>query len=92
LARLTRFSVQDYAKFWNNFGKYIKVGVIEDEANKDELAELTRFYSTKSEDDVTSLAQYVSRIKPADVEGSAGSEDRCASEASEPCDRRARRD
>jgi len=52
-----------YKKFWTNFGKYIKVGVIEDEANKDELAELTRWFSTK--DDVSasrSLADYVSDI------------------------------
>jgi HSP90 family molecular chaperone len=30
----------DYDKFWTNFGKYIKVGVVEDEQNIEELSGL----------------------------------------------------
>lgn len=32
-----------YAKFWNEFGKSIKLGVIEDSANRNRLAKLLRF-------------------------------------------------
>jgi len=32
-----------YAKFWNEFGKSIKLGIIEDAANRNRLAKLLRF-------------------------------------------------
>ena len=48
-----------YVMFWNNFGKYIKVGVIEDAANKKHLLPLLRFFSSKSGDEYTSFDQYV---------------------------------
>merc|ERR1712174_153339 len=41
-----------YIMFWNNFGKYLKVGVIEDEANKKEIAPLLRFYSSTLEKNI----------------------------------------
>ena len=31
-----------YAKFWNEFGKSIKLGIIEDAANRNRLAKLLR--------------------------------------------------
>jgi HSP90 family molecular chaperone len=48
-----------YIMFWNNFGKYLKVGVIEDDRNKKELVPLLRFYSSKSDEEYTSFDQYV---------------------------------
>lgn len=48
-----------YIMFWNNFGKYLKVGVIEDSRNKDDIIPLLRFFSSKSGDEYTSLDQYV---------------------------------
>lgn len=48
-----------YVMFWNNFGKYLKVGVIEDSVNKKELLPLLRFYSSKSGDEYTSFDQYI---------------------------------
>ncbi|KAF2310132.1 hypothetical protein GH714_006662 [Hevea brasiliensis] len=53
-----------YAKFWNEFGKSIKLGIIEDAANRNRLAKLLRFESTKSDGKLTSLDQYISRMKP----------------------------
>lgn len=48
-----------YTGFWNTFGKYLKVGVIEDNANKKELLPLLRFVSSKSVEELTSFDQYI---------------------------------
>ncbi|WOL05281.1 hypothetical protein Cni_G14008 [Canna indica] len=53
-----------YTKFWNEFGKSIKLGIIEDAQNRNRLAKLLRFESTKSEGKLTSLDEYISRMKP----------------------------
>lgn len=53
-----------YATFWKNFGIFIKEGVTTDFEYREELGELLRFQSSKSEDDaLTSLAEYVERMK-----------------------------
>lgn len=52
-----------YTKFWNEFGKSIKLGIIEDATNRNRLAKLLRFESTKSDGKLTSLDQYISRMK-----------------------------
>jgi len=52
-----------YAKFWNEFGKSIKLGIVEDADNRIRLAKLLRFESTKSEGKLASLDQYISRMK-----------------------------
>ncbi|XP_019449453.1 PREDICTED: endoplasmin homolog isoform X2 [Lupinus angustifolius] len=52
-----------YAKFWNEFGKSIKLGIIEDATNRNRLAKLLRFESTKSDGKLASLDQYISRMK-----------------------------
>lgn len=48
-----------YMKFWKQFGKSIKMGVIEDVANRSKLAKLLRFKTSKSGDKLISLDQYV---------------------------------
>ncbi|GMH03277.1 hypothetical protein Nepgr_005116 [Nepenthes gracilis] len=53
-----------YTKFWNEFGKSIKLGIIEDAANRNRLAKLLRFETTKSDGKLTSLDRYISRMKP----------------------------
>jgi heat shock protein beta len=51
-----------YTVFWNNFGKYLKVGVIEDDQNRKDIAPLLRFFSSKSGEEYTSLDEYVSKM------------------------------
>lgn len=52
---------EEYNVFWKNFGKYLKVGIIEDEKYRDELIPLCRFYSSHSTN-TTSLPDYVKRM------------------------------
>jgi len=52
-----------YEVFWKNYGKNIKLGVIEDSSNRMKLAKLLRFYSTHDEEELTSLDDYISRMK-----------------------------
>ncbi|XP_060101580.1 endoplasmin isoform X1 [Heteronotia binoei] len=49
--------------FWKEFGTNIKLGVIEDHSNRTRLAKLLRFQSSHHETNLTSLDQYVERMK-----------------------------
>ncbi|PKA52986.1 Endoplasmin like [Apostasia shenzhenica] len=55
-------SKEDYKNFWENFGKLLKLGCIEDSGNHKRLAPLLRFYSSKSVEDMISLDQYVENM------------------------------
>jgi heat shock protein beta len=54
---------EKFADFNKNFGRYIKVGVIEDRDNKDALLKLATFASTASDDKGTTLPEYKARMK-----------------------------
>jgi len=52
-----------YDGFWSNFGKYIKVGAVEETGDvQRDLAKLCKFYSTTSGDDMVTLEEYASRL------------------------------
>ncbi len=56
---------EKYATFWAAFGRAFKEGIVEDHANQDKVAKLTRFASTHNADDKqdVSLADYIARMK-----------------------------
>jgi len=57
---------EDYAKFYQEFGRVLKEGPGEDFANKDKIAGLLRFASTKADTDAqeVSFKDYISRMQP----------------------------
>ena len=54
---------QDYRTFWTQFGKVLKEGLLSDLDNKDTLLGISSFASTHSDEEPTTLAEYVERMK-----------------------------
>merc|ERR1712226_387256 len=53
----------DYKKFYEQFGKCLKLGVHEDSTNRTKVAELMRYQTSKSGDEQISLKEYIDRMK-----------------------------
>lgn len=53
----------DYMTFWKNFGVVLKEGIYEDFSNREEIAGLSYFSSTFSDDKLTTLDEYIARAK-----------------------------
>ncbi|XP_042877519.1 heat shock protein HSP 90-alpha-like [Penaeus japonicus] len=54
---------ESYKKFYENFSKNLKLGIHEDSTNRKKLAEFLRYHTSASGDDMSSLKEYVSRMK-----------------------------
>ncbi|MBA3023504.1 MAG: molecular chaperone HtpG, partial [Sideroxydans sp.] len=65
LADMAEKEQEKYATFWGEFGKVLKEGVGEDMGNKDKIAGLLRFASTKADtnEETVSLKDYIARMK-----------------------------
>jgi molecular chaperone HtpG len=53
----------DYRTLWTQFGRALKEGLLSDADNKDLLLQVSSFASTHSEEEPTTLAEYVGRMK-----------------------------
>jgi molecular chaperone HtpG len=65
LAEVAENEPDKYATFWKEFGSVLKEGVADDFGNRDDIAGLLRFTSTKSgsDDADVSFADYIGRMK-----------------------------
>ena len=64
LDKMAKDEADKFATFWNQFGNVLKEGLAEDFANKERIAKLLRFASTKSEGaaQTVSFDDYVGRM------------------------------
>ena len=61
-AELTE-NAEDYKKFYEQFSKNLKLGIHEDQTNRKKIADLLRFHTSKSGEDLISFKDYISRMK-----------------------------
>ena len=57
-----RDNEEDFIKFYEQFGKNIKLGIHEDSANREKLADLLMFNSTKSKNKKVSFKEYITNM------------------------------
>ena len=56
-------NAEDFKKFYEQFSKNLKLGIHEDQSNRQKLSEFLRYHTSKSGEDLISLKDYVARMK-----------------------------
>lgn len=56
-------NAEDFKKFYEQFSKNLKLGIHEDSNNRQKLAELLRYHTSKTGEDMISLKEYIARKK-----------------------------
>jgi molecular chaperone HtpG len=64
LEKLAKDEPDNYAKFWEEFGHYVKEGVAIEQTEPESLYSLLRFHTTTQVDHWSSLDDYLERMKP----------------------------
>jgi molecular chaperone HtpG len=54
---------EDWKKFYEQFSKNLKLGIHEDQTNREKLSNFLRYQTSKTGDDMISLKEYVARMK-----------------------------
>lgn len=65
LEKMQQDEPEQYKTFWQEFGRVLKEGVVEDFANKEQVAKLLRFSSTHTDqvEATVTLSDYINRMK-----------------------------
>ena len=63
MTKMAKNDEETYASFWGHFGRVLKEGVAFDHENRDRLVPLLRFRSSTEGETLTSLGDYVGRMK-----------------------------
>jgi molecular chaperone HtpG len=56
-------NAEDFKKFYEQFGKNLKLGIHEDTTHRTKIAELLRYHSSKSGEEMVSFKEYIARMK-----------------------------
>ncbi len=62
LKKLAANEADQYRVFWKEFGRVLKEGIVDDAENKERIADLLRFASTRDDEQTVSLADYIERM------------------------------
>lgn len=60
---IKRQGPEKWNRFWENYGKYLKIGAVEDRDQQEALASLVQLHSTHSRTDLTTLDEYIARAE-----------------------------
>lgn len=60
---ISKLSEEDFDAFWKEYSVNIKLGIMDDHSNRSKLSKLLRFHTSNSGDKLSTLADYVKRMK-----------------------------